>query len=62
MSDFEAYLRSLKEGCTPSRTVDAMFYSLLGGGKRVRPRLLFAALRGWACLSRRAIPAPQPSR
>lgn len=37
MSDFEAYLRSLKEGCTPSRTVDAMFYSLLGGGKRVRP-------------------------
>ena len=47
MSDFEAYLRSLKEGCTPSRTVDAMFYSLLGGGKRVRPRLLFAALRGY---------------
>ena len=47
MSDFEAYLRSLKEGCTPSRTVDAMFYSLLGGGKRVRPRLLFAALHGY---------------
>ena len=53
MSDFEAYLRSLKEGCTPSRTVDAMFYSLLGGGKRCADT---------ACLSRWAIPAPQPSR
>ena len=47
MPDFEAYLRSLQEEGRPSRTRDAMFYSLLGGGKRVRPRLLFAALQGY---------------
>lgn len=47
MPDFEAYLRSLQEEGSPSRTRDAMFYSLLGPGKRVRPRLLFAALQGY---------------
>ena len=62
MSDFEAYLRSLKEGCTPSRTVDAMFYSLLAGESACARGCCLPRCADTACLSRRAIPAPQPSR
>ena len=44
MQRFEAYLQT---SYRPSRTRNAMFYSLLAGGKRVRPRLLLALLKGY---------------
>ena len=47
MQRFEAYLEALQTSYWPSRTRDAMFYSLLAGGKRVRPRLLLALLKGY---------------
>lgn len=47
MQRFEAYLEALQTSYRPSRTRDAMFYSLLAGGKRVRPRLLLALLKGY---------------
>lgn len=47
MEKFESYLASLEQDFQPSRTRDAMFYSLLAGGKRVRPRLLFELLKGY---------------
>lgn len=47
MPAFEAYLEGLQARFSNSRTKEAMFYSLLAGGKRVRPRLLFAALEGY---------------
>ena len=47
MQRFEAYLEALQTSFRPSRTRDAMFYSLLAGGKRVRPRLLLALLKGY---------------
>lgn len=47
MQRFEAYLEVLQTSYRPSRTRDAMFYSLLAGGKRVRPRLLLALLKGY---------------
>lgn len=47
MLDFETYLASLFEGRAPSRVKEAMMYSLLNGGKRVRPNLLFATLRAY---------------
>lgn len=56
MNDFEDYLQSLKTMFSPSRTCDAMFYSLLAGGKRVRPRLLFETVRGYGMPEKRAFP------
>lgn len=47
MSDFEAYLKERLEAFIPSKTREAMEYSLLAGGKRVRPHLLFAVLEGY---------------
>lgn len=47
MQRFEAYLEALQTSYRASRTRDAMFYSLLAGGKRVRPRLLLALLKGY---------------
>lgn len=47
MQRFEAYLEALQTSYRPSRTRDAMFYSLLAAGKRVRPRLLLALLKGY---------------
>lgn len=47
MQRFEAYLEALQTSYRPSRTRNAMFYSLLAGGKRVRPRLLLALLKGY---------------
>ncbi len=44
---FETYLSSLQADFHDSRTKEAMFYSLLAGGKRVRPRLLFELLKGY---------------
>ncbi len=47
MNEFESYLTSLFEERLPSSVKDAMMYSLLNGGKRIRPRLLFAVLRAY---------------
>lgn len=42
---FEEYLESVQQSNLKSRTNEAAAYSLLAPGKRVRPRLLFAALK-----------------
>lgn len=47
MTEFETYLASLFDGRKPSKVKDAMQYSLLNGGKRVRPNLLFATLNAY---------------
>lgn len=44
--EFEEYLKETMESYTDSRTRQAAEYSLLAGGKRVRPRLLFSVLEG----------------
>lgn len=59
MSDFEQYLAHCLDELTPSRVKDAMQYSLMAKGKRVRPHVLFKALEaygfketiGFACAS-----------
>ncbi|MBF0579059.1 polyprenyl synthetase family protein [Erysipelotrichaceae bacterium RD49] len=43
-NQFELYLDAITNALPDSRLKDAMRYSLLAGGKRVRPMLLFAAL------------------
>ena len=43
-NEFETYLKETVLEKLPSRTKEAMCYSLMNGGKRVRPQLLFAAL------------------
>lgn len=56
-NEFETYLKEVVLEKLPSRTKEAMCYSLMNGGKRVRPQLLFAALQhygmdpkdGFAC-------------
>jgi geranylgeranyl diphosphate synthase type II len=45
--NFEEYLQQQVEAGIPSRTREAMRYALLNGGKRVRPSLLFAALKDY---------------
>lgn len=47
MKTFEEYLEHSLLGMSPSPVKDAMHYSLMAGGKRIRPRLLFAALMGY---------------
>ena len=47
MDEFEAYLASLFDDRLPSRVQEAMRYSLLNKGKRIRPQLLFAVLRAY---------------
>jgi len=41
-SSFENYLTEVLAKQTNNRTTEAMAYSLLGGGKRIRPRLLWS--------------------
>lgn len=56
-NEFETYLYETVSEKLPSRTKEAMCYSLMNGGKRIRPQLLFAALKhygidpkdGYAC-------------
>lgn len=47
MDEFETYLQHVLDECTSSKVKEAMNYSLLAGGKRIRPRLLLAALRAY---------------
>ncbi len=44
MNNFEAYLKQEVNLGIPSYTRDAMAYSLMNGGKRIRPQLLFSVL------------------
>lgn len=47
MSDFEKYLQHIADDIQDSNVKEAMQYSLMAGGKRIRPRLLFAALEAY---------------
>lgn len=47
MERFNDYLTHSLDSLPDSRIKDAMLYSLLGGGKRVRPALLLATLRSF---------------
>lgn len=47
MPDFESYLSHCLDTLEHSRVREAMQYSLLAGGKRVRPKLLLAVLRAY---------------
>lgn len=47
MKTFEQYLKDLFATLPNSKVVDAMKYSLEAGGKRARPKLLFAALKDY---------------
>lgn len=47
MNKFEDYLHHVLDELPASVVLDAMNYSLLAGGKRIRPNLLFHALRAY---------------
>lgn len=47
MPDFESYLSHCLDTLEHSRVREAMQYSLMAGGKRVRPKLLLAVLRAY---------------
>ena len=47
MNRFETYLASSLSSIKDSKVKEAMQYTLLSGGKRIRPQLLFAALQGY---------------
>lgn len=57
MQDFEAFLQEEVRSNTPSRVSQAMEYSLCAPGKRLRPRLLFAALESYGLDPRLGFPA-----
>ncbi len=45
--DFETVLLHSLDGVTNSEVKDAMLYSLMAGGKRIRPMLLYEVLKGY---------------
>ncbi|MEY8380587.1 polyprenyl synthetase family protein [Ileibacterium valens] len=47
LAEFDEYLKDRIQELKPSRTRDAMEYSLFGSGKRVRPMLLFRTLESY---------------
>lgn len=47
MNKFEEYLKHSLDECPDGVVKEAALYSLMNGGKRVRPRLLFAALEAY---------------
>ena len=47
MHNFELYLADVLKHLKDSRVKEAMNYSLLNGGKRVRPMLLFATIKAY---------------
>ncbi|MGM9947223.1 polyprenyl synthetase family protein [Floccifex sp.] len=46
-TEFEKYLEQKVNEGIPSKTKEAMSYSLMNGGKRIRPQLCFALLKGY---------------
>lgn len=57
MSEFEAYLASSLDALPESSVKAAMLYSLMAGGKRIRPQLLFSALRAYGVKEQRGYAA-----
>lgn len=55
-SQFDLYLDTQTNKLPESRLKDAMRYSLLAGGKRVRPMLLFAALDAYGLPAEQGFP------
>lgn len=55
--EFEKYLEQCVINSISGITKDAMHYSLMNGGKRVRPQLLFDALKGYGMDPRVGFPA-----
>ena len=49
MKNIETILENALAPVTGSTVRDAMQYSLLSGGKRIRPRLLYEVLEGYGC-------------
>lgn len=47
MLEFEKYLNQKIDKLKPSVTRDAMRYSLMAGGKRLRPEMVFSVLKGY---------------
>lgn len=47
MSNFEEYLNQTIDALKPSMTREAMRYSLMAGGKRLRPKMVFAVIKGY---------------
>lgn len=47
MSNFAYYIEHVLDSIQDSRVKEAMQYSLTAGGKRIRPRLLFATLQAY---------------
>lgn len=47
MSEFERYLEHVLDPIADSAVKEAMQYSLMAGGKRIRPQLLFSALQAY---------------
>ena len=47
MNKFENYLNEKIDLLTPSVTREAMRYSLLAGGKRLRPQMVFSVIEGY---------------
>ena len=45
MNNFETYLQHICDALQDSKVKDAMQYSLMAGGKRIRPQILLAALQ-----------------
>lgn len=56
MKDFETLLEQELEYVEDSRVRDAMMYSLMAGGKRIRPNLLFATLKGYGTDEKVGVP------
>lgn len=56
MPDFETYLSHCLDHVLESSVRDAMQYSLMAGGKRVRPQLLLAVLRAYGVEERIGYP------
>ena len=47
MLEFEKYLNQKIDELKPSVTREAMRYSLMAGGKRLRPKMVFSVLKGY---------------
>lgn len=57
MQAFESFLQQSVQDPRHSRTAAAMEYALMGPGKRVRPRLLFAVLQDYGVDPEKGFPA-----
>ncbi len=47
MTNFEEYLNQKIDLLKPSMTREAMRYSLMAGGKRLRPKMVFSVIKGY---------------